>query len=218
MDSKLNNIEAYLKEKILSNLERGRPNFDKPHTIAVVYWLKQIIKHSPELNLNETVLLIAAYAHDWGYADMFSQKQQLQYGDVRNAKDEHMKLGASKLRKLLSDKFFSFLTNKQKNRCIHLVRVHDILSDLKDTDELVLMEADTLGGLDTNFVKPTFDFKSNEKYIRGVKDKRVPKFITEFGKKAVKILIQRRMNYYSKNKKSRTSHNTVYGFRFVHFA
>jgi hypothetical protein len=96
----------------------------------------------------------------------------------------------------LNDKIFSFLTDKQKKRCIHLVAVHDSLADLKDNDELVLMEADTLGGLDTSFVKPTFDFESNDKYMRGVKEKRVPKFITKFGKKAVKTLIQRRTDYY----------------------
>lgn len=203
MDSKSNKIEAHLKEKILSDLERGRHDFDKLHTIAVVHWLKQIIEHCPDLNLDKDILLISAYAHDWGYADMFSQGQKLQYGDVKNAKAEHMRLGAKKLSELLNDKIFSFLTNEQKKRCIHLVTVHDSLAKLKDSDELVLMEADTLGGLDTNFVKPTFDFESNEKYMRGVKERRAPKFITEFGKKAVKTLIKRRTDYYlNKQEKS----------------
>jgi hypothetical protein len=94
MNSKSNKIEDYLKGKILLELERGRPDFDKPHTLAVVYWLKQIIKHSSDLKLDENVLLISAYAHDWGYADMFSLGQQLQYSDVINAKAEHMVLGA----------------------------------------------------------------------------------------------------------------------------
>lgn len=198
---KSNNIEEYLREKILPDLEKGRPAFDKPHTLAVVHWLKRIIKYVPELNLDKNVLLISAYAHDWGYAEMFSQGQQLQYADVKNAKVEHMRLGASKLRSLLNDIFFSFLTDKQKKRCVHLVAVHDSLDDLKNRDEFVLMEADTLGGLDVNLVKPTFDFESNEKYILSVKEKREPKFITEFGKRAVKTLIQRRIEYYSNKKK-----------------
>lgn len=200
MDSKSNNLEEYLKEKILSDLDKGRPDFDKPHTQAVVYWLKQILSHSPELNLDETVLLIAAYAHDWGYVGMFSQDQQLQHDDVKDAKTDHMKLGASRLRKLLDDKIFSFLSGAQRERCVHLVSVHDSLDELKDDDELVLMEADTLGGLDVNFVKPTFDFESNEKYMRGVIEKRVPKFIAGFSKKMVNTLIQGRTNYYLKRK------------------
>lgn len=199
MDSKLNNFEKYLKEKILSDLDKGRPDFDKPHTIAVVCWLKQILDHSQTLNLDETVLLIAAYAHDWGYVGMFNHGQKLQHDDVKNAKAEHMKLGAEKLEDLLGDKIFSFLTDVQKSRCVHLISVHDSLEELKDDDELVLMEADTLGALDVDFVKPTFDFESNDKYMRGVRGKRVPKFITEFSKKNVEGLIQGRMDYYSKN-------------------
>ena len=66
MNSKSNRIEEYLKEKILSDLERGRPDFDKTHTLAVVYWLNKIVEHSPELCLDNDVLLISAYAHDWG--------------------------------------------------------------------------------------------------------------------------------------------------------
>ena len=200
--TQLDDIENYLNKKILPDLERGRSNFDRPHTVAVVYWLKQIISHSPELNLDRIVLLIAAYAHDWGYADMFSQKQQLQYDDVKNAKVVHMKVGAEKLQKLLNGKFFSFLDNKQKKRCVHLVAVHDNLDKLKDKDELVLMEADTLGALDVSFVKPTFDFESNEKYMQEVQEKRLPKFITKFAKEAVKRLIQRRVNYYLEKKEN----------------
>ena len=60
------------------------------------------------------------------------------------------------------------------------------------------MEADTLGALDVSFVKPTFDFESNERYMKEVKEKRVPRFITEFGKSMVKKLIQQRADYYLK--------------------
>ena len=193
----LDEIEKYLKARILPDLERGRPNFDRPHTLAVVYWLKQIIKHNPELNLDKLVLLIAAYAHDWGYADMFRQGRKAQYNEVQKAKVKHMKLGAAKLQKLLDDKFFSFLTEKQKKRCLHLVAVHDNLNILKDSDELVLMEADTLGALDVNFVKPTFDFQSNQKYMEEVTKKRLPKFITTFSRKRAEIFLKERTKYYS---------------------
>ena len=198
MSLELDKVEKYLKKKILPDLEKGRPNFDKPHTLAVVYWLKQIINHNPQLGLDKVVLLIAAYAHDWGYGGMFEQKKQAQYEEVKNAKIEHMKRGAAKLQKLLNDSFFSCLTDEQKERAIHLVAVHDNLSILKDSDELVLMEADTLGALDVSFVKPTFDFESNERYMKEVKEKRVPRFITEFGKSMVKKLIQQRADYYLK--------------------
>ena len=42
------------------------------------------------------------------------------------------------------------------------------------------MEADTLGGLDTSFYKPTFSKESNERYMQNVLEKRFPKFITDY--------------------------------------
>lgn len=195
MDSKSKKIENYLKEKILPELEKGRPGFDLPHTLAVVFWLKQIFGHAPT-NVDKIVLLIAAYAHDWGYAELFSVGNLLQYEEVQDAKAEHMQKGAAKLVKLLNNKVFSSLTEDQKKRCVYLVAVHDRLDQLRDEDELILLEADTLGGLDVNYVRPTFDIESNNRYLREVRKRRVPKFITDFSKGEVDRLIRARMDYY----------------------
>ncbi|MFA5986035.1 MAG: HD domain-containing protein [Parcubacteria group bacterium] len=94
MNFDLNNLEEYLKEKILPDLENSRGGFDKIHTLEVVDWLKQIIRHNPELELDETVLLIAAYAHDWGYAGLFRDGQVMNSEIIENAKKLHMELGA----------------------------------------------------------------------------------------------------------------------------
>ena len=93
MTSKLNNLEEYLKEKILPDLEKSRGGFDKVHTLEAVAWLRQIISHNSELELDETVLLIAAYAHDWGYSDIFKEGQIMNFEIVENAKKLHMELG-----------------------------------------------------------------------------------------------------------------------------
>lgn len=114
----LNKLEKYLKERILPDLEKSRGGFDKIHTLEVVDWLKQIIAHNPNLKLDKDVLLIAAYAHDWGYSDLFKEGEAMQFEKVENAKELHMELGAKKLKKLLEDSFFSFLTAKQKERSI----------------------------------------------------------------------------------------------------
>ncbi|MBU0999332.1 HD domain-containing protein [Patescibacteria group bacterium] len=198
--SQMQAINKFLEEKILPELEKGRPNFDKPHTIAVVDKIQEIIEHSPQFKVDPIVLLIAAYAHDWGYCDLFEDGQALELDDVKQAKSAHKRLGAEKISKLLQDKFFSSLTNEQKKRCVHLVAVHDNTEELTDPDELILMEADTLGGLDTNYVKPTFSAESNLRYIEGVKTKRAPKFITDYGKKELPRLIQMRMDFYEKKK------------------
>src|SRR4030043_1361560 len=149
-------LEEYLKKKILPDLEESRNGFDKIHTLEVVDWLKQIIEHNPDLKLDKDVLLIAAYAHDWGYSDIFGEGEVMQFEKVEDAKKLHMELGAQKLEKLLKGSIFSFLTDTQKERAIHLVAVHDKKFELKDVDELVLMEADMLSSLDINDGKPIY--------------------------------------------------------------
>ena len=79
----LNNLEKYLQEKILPDLEKSRGGFDKIHTLEVAGWLKQIISHNPKLKLDKTVLLIAAYAHDWGYSKIFKA------GQIMNIENRH---------------------------------------------------------------------------------------------------------------------------------
>jgi len=189
-------LENYLKEKILPDLKKSRGGYDKIHTLEVVDWLKKIIENNPALKLDETVLLIAAYAHDWGYADIFKDDQVMNFDLVENAKTLHMELGAKKIEALLQDEFFLFLTDEQKLRCIHLVAIHDKKFELKDTDELVLMEADMLSALQISVGKPSFDAESNQRFMEKFLASRLPKFITEFGKNEAQKLIQVREEYY----------------------
>jgi len=189
-------FEEYVKDRILPDLEKSRGGFDKIHTLEVVAWIKRIIDHSPHLKLDGTVLIIAAYAHDWGYAGLFADGQTMHIDSIENAKTLHMELGAEKIKKLLQDTYFSFLTDEQKERCIHLVAVHDKKYEIKDTDELILMEADVLSGLDVGTHKPVLDAQSNKKFMASVLGVRIPKFITEYSKNESKKLIQKRISYF----------------------
>ena len=201
MNSKLNNLEEYLKEKILPDLEKSRGGFDKIHTLEVVGWLKQIISHNPELRLDETVLTIAAYAHDWGYSEIFKDGQIMDIEVIENAKKLHMKLGAEKIEKLLHSDIFSFLTKEQKARIVHLVAVHDKKFEIRAVDEIILMEADVLSGLDVNTEKPILDTTSNINFMDSMLNIRIPKFITEFSKHEAKRLIQAREDYFRQKEK-----------------
>lgn len=192
--------ERTLQDIIFPELETGRPNFDKPHTEAVIYYTKQIINNTPNLNLDKDVLIISAYAHDWGYVGLFKNGKLAQLENVKNVKKLHMQISAYKLRHLLKNPVFDFLSTDQKERAIHLVGLHDKLNQILATDEIVLMEADTLGGLDVNRVKPTFNKESNEKYMLTTKNKRYSRFITEYGKKEFKELFKLRENYYERTK------------------
>lgn len=187
--------EKLLQDTILPQLEKGRPNYDKPHTIGVVSKVRDLIQHNPDLMLDEAVLIIVAYAHDWGYANLFHDGIA-DFEAVKVAKQEHMRLSAQKIDQLLIDPIFSFLTMDQKARVVEIVGKHDRLDALKEVDELIFMEADTLGALDTRFVTPTFDKESNEKYMNGPLQKRLSLFITDFGKSEAQRLIKQREAYY----------------------
>lgn len=113
-------------------------------------------------------------------------------------KKEHLRIGAEKIRALLEDPSFSFLSDQQKERIIHLVGIHDRLNELKDIVELIIMEADTLGALDSHYVTPTFEKESNDAYMRGPLLRRLSLFITDYGKKEAKRLVRLREAYYQR--------------------
>jgi hypothetical protein len=191
-------VKEFLEDSIFPELERGRPGWDKPHTQAVVYYAHRILGSNTELEIDREVLIIAAYAHDWGYADLFSPDKHGSYAEVKERKKLHMEVGSQKVARLLMDPIFRHLSESRKNRIVHLVAKHDELSELRDTDELVLLEADTLGMLDVDFAVPTFDHSSNEQFMNEVMNSRVPRFITEYSKNKVKELISRRGEFYRK--------------------
>jgi hypothetical protein len=197
-EKRLDKLEKFLQKRIFPDLERGRPNFDVPHTRAVVVKLKEIFDKVPGLKVDRVVLLIAAYAHDWGYADLFKDGEAVEFKEVVNAKGEHMRVGAKKLRRLFKDEFFDFLSNVQKDRAVHLVKVHDDWRSLKDVDELVLMEADVLGATDVSLLTPGFNYESNRGWMGAVREKKLPRFIHKWALGEAEKLLKEREDYYNK--------------------
>lgn len=193
--------EDLLQKTILDDLERGRPNFDRPHTLAVVIKLKSIITSLKytilSQEIDEDALIIAAYAHDWGYADLFKDGQLVQYGEgLKSVKPLHMELGANKVKVLLTNSAFDFMNAQRKQRVVHLVLNHDKIESLAALDEIILMEADTLGALDTELVRPTFDKESRLNYLnKSVLPNRKPMFRTDWGKKELDRLIENWVRY-----------------------
>ena len=89
-EDQIEKIESFLQNAIFPELEKGRPNWDKPHTSAVVHFYKQIIQNSPNIRVDFIVILIAAYAHDWGYAGLFHEGEPFTLNDVLSMKKLHM--------------------------------------------------------------------------------------------------------------------------------
>jgi hypothetical protein len=193
-------VENYIKSQIFSDLEQGRPNFDLKHTEAVVHNMKEIIGNISPLQLLEDVLIISAYAHDWGYADLYRGGYPIpEYGSsgVKEFKRLHMEIGAKKVETLLKNPFFDYLSKSEKERIVHLVHVHDIIDgSLANEDELTLIEADTLGALDVTIMTPTMDRQTNAKWMVDCRNIRFTKFTHDFSKQKFEKLYDLRMKYY----------------------
>jgi len=190
------NVEQFLQENIFPELEMGRPNWDRPHTESVIFYIKEIIRHTKKLSLDSDVLIIAAYAHDWGYANLFQKGQYVGNIDIDEVKKLHARISVEKITKLLESPNFNHLQEKQKARICHLVFIHDDIETLKKTDELVLMEADTLGQLDISRISPTLNEKDNAKFMDKTTNNRISRFITLYGKKKAEELYALREKYY----------------------
>jgi len=202
-ESKEGTYEDFLQQTIFPNLENGRANWDKPHTQKVVSYVKKLVSAYPDLKLDKDVLIIAAYAHDWGYADLFNGGQKLTWEKVKENKYAHMQIGAEKISTLLQKPLFNFLSEEQKQRIVFLVATHDDIEKLDSNDQFILMEADTLGGLDIDQISESdFDPESNRKYMTKVSERRFPKFITEYGKAMFRELFEKRSNLYQAQVKS----------------
>lgn len=81
------------------------------------------------------------------------------------------------------------LTPQQVEQIVHLVRVHDDVENLSTRDELIMMEADTLGALDITRVTPTYDYPNAMRYMEELQRRRIPKFTTATGKQLLSELL-----------------------------
>lgn len=190
------NAENLLQKIIFPDLENGRPQWDKPHTEAVVSYITKIMDANSQLQFDREVLTIAAYAHDWGYSGLFSQGKYASEKAIQDQKKAHMIIGAKKIAKLLQHAVFNYLSQAQKDRIVHLVSIHDKLASLTSIDELILMEADTLAATDSSAVQPTFNKKDYQKWLVHVHSERIDRFITDYSKHKVIELLQTRKIYY----------------------
>ena len=195
-------IEKVLKQIILKDLSKGRKDFDKPHTEAVVYWMKYLLQNidstiSTHQTIDPQVLITAAYAHDWGYIGLFSDSNSNSFANISKMKKLHMTRGAIMIEQLLHQRLGNYFTQQQILRVAHLVLFHDKIEKLIDEDELLLMEVDTLGMLDIDRITPTFSKKDNDVFIKkGIEGRRLPKFTHKEAKEIALKLVEKRKRYY----------------------
>jgi len=190
-------LETILRSTILPELEKGRKDFDRPHTEAVVHWMKTILEHLNNPELDPQVLITAAYAHDWGYIGLFDGADSNDRQEIAKRKPLHMERGAQFITELITSQLSGHFTPEQTALVAHLVCMHDRVEDLQTEAELLLMEADTIGMLDTERVKPTFSKADNEVFLaREFYQRRLPRFYHEFAREVATELAKQREHYY----------------------
>ena len=178
--------EQFLIDTILPELEQGRPGWDLPHTQSVVEYVQAIAKAEGLSGLEQDILTIVGYLHDYGYMYFRDMVDGGPTGGI--PKREHPAKSAEKWDEIRDNPVFNFLDESAKNRIKHLILVHDDVYNLVYRDELLFMEADTLGALST---RGTIDISSDryQAYLRHTMDKRISRFITDYSQQEAGRLI-----------------------------
>jgi putative nucleotidyltransferase with HDIG domain len=171
-------------------LRQGRRGWDEPHTRAVVYYPAALATAAGAVPADALVAVTVAWLHDIGYAGLFADEDSTRHAVVKSRKAQHMERGAALAREFVErPDVAAFYTPAQRDRIVHLVGVHDKIEALSAPDEIVFMEADTLGALDTRRVTPTYDYESGLRYLEGVRRRRAPRFATPLGKQYLAELL-----------------------------
>ena len=194
------NLSKELEEKVkleaMKYLEKGKPNWDIPHTLRAVYWMKELIKREGG---DEKILVTAMYLHDIGYPNL---QEGYDFNDLINSKKDHSKLGALEAEKVLGN--LEEFSEDEINKISRLIANHDnkelILTLNPKADEyshnqILVRESDGLSKLDWYNVTPNFDKENVAKYLEYYKQRTVPCFKTETGKKFLKEVMQKAEEY-----------------------
>jgi len=186
-------LEKKVKKEAFIYLEKGREGWGIPHTIATVYWMRKLIEKEGG---NEKILVTTMYLHDIGY--------QVKKNDgfdtiMAGNKLDHEEIGAALAEKIL--KKTGGFSPEETNHIVHLVRYHDHLDNIDSHDSQMVMEADSLGAIDWERVKPNFTKEDTARYLEHFKKNRVNKFQTKTGKKFLKEVLEKAEKYLNEWKK-----------------
>lgn len=182
--------EQFLIDTILPELEQGREGWDLPHTQSVVSHVKKIAHKEDLADVETHSLVIVGYLHDYGYMHF---REMLDGGPTGGVpKREHPAKSAEKWEEIRDHEVFDFLDESAKNRIKHLILVHDDVYNLSERDELLFMEADTLGALSTRG-EIEVDSERYQMYLRHTQDKRIARFVSEYGLQEAERLMRELM-------------------------
>lgn len=178
-----------LQNIVLDILKSGRPNWDIPHTLASVYWMKKLLRNE---KANEKILISTMYLHDIGYSR--SKGDFNTRHDTVLAKSDHMKNGVKIARPILDELDY---TKKEKEKILHLISVHDNIEKLKTKYEKLVFEADSLAQIDIQRAKSNFKGSDRHIFIDRFIKERAKLFKTKTGKHFLSKLLPKAEKFYN---------------------
>jgi hypothetical protein len=183
--------EEKIKKIVVEKIGKGgRQDWDIPHTLCSVKWMKKLIF---ENGGNDKILVTAMYFHDTCYGE---HKRGYDYEKSQEMKSMHARNGAEFARKSLNE-LVNF-TQKEINEVCRLVGNHDNHDDIQDENRQLVFEADGLAQIDWEDCPPNFDkdncLKWLDKYFSV--ERPLSKWKTNLGKKSLQELQRKIKNYW----------------------
>jgi len=178
--------EEKVKTEAINYLKNGKPNWDIPHTLVSVDWMRKLIKDEGG---NERILVTAMYLHDIGYPKL---EKGYNFDDMMQAKKGHAEAGAERAEKVLKKLKYS---DSEIKEIVYLVGSHYNKDNIDTPNRQLVIEADGLAKIDWERVTPNFDKRNTAKYFEYFKGRTVPKFRTKTGIRFLKELLQKAENY-----------------------
>jgi hypothetical protein len=181
-------IEEKIKEEMIKLTSVGRTNWDTKHTLCAVKWMKKLIEAEGG---DERILLPAMYFHDTGYEDLGNS-----YGvdEVAAAKKGHAQRGAENAFDFLQN--LNYFSAEEIKRIVYLITNHDIHNNVTENDRQLILEADGLGQIDWENCPPSYDKKSQLRFLNEILPRdRIPFIKTAAGKKYFTELLEKAKNY-----------------------
>lgn len=179
-------IEEEIKKQACKFYEKGRPQWDIPHVICAVKWMRKLITAESG---NERILIPAIYLHDIGYPKL---RKGYEYDEVMEAKLSHAEIGAKNAKKILKKLNF---TPEEINRIAYLIANHDKHNKITEHDRQLVFEADGLAQIDWRDCPPSFDKKNTIIWLDRHYKKRRQYMKTKTGKKAMTKLEKEAKEY-----------------------
>lgn len=181
-------VEEQIKKAVLPLLKQGRSDWDIPHTLDTVSWMKKLIQKEDG---NEKILITTMYFHDTGYPVL---KKGYNFEELLESKEDHADIAANNAKMVLPKLSFS---KTEIVKIVRLVKNHDkyIRQNEYTHDGQLVFEADSLGQINWNVVNPNFDKTNCLKFLNYFQTSRKEIFKTKTGKKYLKKLLNSAIKY-----------------------